>query len=103
METNKITSTRAMIKTVKYLYETDGLKECGKQFEKILDAAPNNEVGERVARMVEQLIAFIYKMDTCNANCFEDLETKDICTCDCNDESMSIFLKEITETTIALS
>lgn len=79
---------REVIQSLKEVYDDEGPNGCGQVFIHML----RKKDSERVAHAVLFLTKVVYKMDTCTADCWEELESKKICSCKCNDEEMLLHL-----------
>ena len=88
---NRTLTTKEVIQSIKEVYDTEGPNGCGQLFTSMLHMCDKNDE-VRIARAVLFLTNVVYKMDTCTEDCFDGLESKKICTCNCNDEEMCIYL-----------
>jgi len=86
---NKILSKKYVIQTLKGVYEDGGMQAIEEVFKNILQ---NNTI--RSKKLVTTLWPVAYKLDTCESDCFEDLDKKKIWECKCNGEHVSVLLNE---------
>lgn len=77
--------TVKMLFHFKQLYDIEGLDGCNQLLKTLLESPDKNRL-----KLVIQLIKILYKMDTCEMNCFDNLGDKDFCSCSCNDSEIVI-------------
>ena len=81
----KTVTIKDVIVDLKNLYDAEGVNGCAAAFKIVTKTAKHPE-------RVLDLFYVLYKIDTCESTCFENLESKNICSCLCNGESMVLWL-----------
>lgn len=90
---NHMYTTQKMIFNLKQLYDVEGMAGCNQLFRSILDH-PMGTKKERL-RLVVELIRILFKIDACQNGCFDNLDTKESCSCMCNEDPVTIPFKDL--------
>ncbi len=79
-------ATAKIIQQIKYLYDTEGADACGRLFQLMLKERST----PTFAGIVFLLMKVVDKIDTCESDCFEDLENKKAFSCNCGGNNFFI-------------
>lgn len=81
----KAVTIKDIIIDLKNLYDAEGVDGCAAAFKTAAETAKYPE-------KILGLFNVLYKIDTCESTCFENLESKNVCSCLCNEEEMTLWL-----------
>lgn len=82
---------RDLLIGIKVNYDRGGIERVVGVLAEMLN---HKDADHRVERFASFVIDVVAKMHICYSNCFEDLDTKDICSCLCYDAELILYLNE---------
>jgi hypothetical protein len=88
-------TTKQVIQSLKSVYDKYGVNEVGEIFVAMAEQGKEGtqKEKEQVARGITFLTDVLYKIDTCESDCFDNIENKNIINCGCNGEPFVLPLK----------